>query len=136
VRRVLTSSDIPLCLDTGHLMVGGADPLEITRAADGRIRHVHLKDVDASVAGRVRRGELGYREAVAGGLYRPLGEGDARIGRVLAELEGRGYRGWYVLEQDVVLAEEPRPGEGPVTAARQSLDYFHRTMDECRPSTS
>jgi inosose dehydratase len=136
VRRVLTSSDIPLCLDTGHLMVGGADPLEITRAADGRIRHVHLKDVDASVAERVRRGELGYREAVAGGLYRPLGEGDARIGRVLAELEGRGYRGWYVLEQDVVLAEEPRPGEGPMAAARQSLAYFHRTMDECRPSTS
>ena len=136
VERVLARSDIPLCLDTGHLMVAGADPLEIARAADGRIRHVHLKDVDASIAERVRRGELGYREAVVRGLYRPLGAGDARIGRVLAQLEGRSYRGWYVLEQDVVLAQEPRTGEGPMTAARQSLDYFHRTMDECRPSTS
>ena len=88
------------------------------------------------IAERVRRGELGYREAVVRGLYRPLGAGDARIGRVLAQLEGRSYRGWYVLEQDVVLAQEPRTGEGPMTAARQSLDYFHRTMDECRPSTS
>lgn len=136
VQRVLSRTDVPLCLDTGHLMVSGADPLEITQAADGRIGHVHLKDVDAALAERVRRGELGYREAVAVGLYRPLGEGDAQIGRVLARLEGRGYAGWYVLEQDVVLDQVPQPGEGPVASARQSLDYFHRTIDECRLSTS
>ncbi|HKT58870.1 MAG TPA: TIM barrel protein [Gemmatimonadales bacterium] len=136
VERVLSGSAISLCLDTGHLMVGGADPVEVTRAAKGRIAHVHLKDVNASLSEQVRRGEVGYRQAVAGGLYRPLGEGDAGIDRVLALLEGWGYAGWYVLEQDVVLSREPPAGAGPVVSARRSLDYFHRVMGACRSSTS
>ena len=38
-------------------------------------------------------------------------------------LEGAGYRGWYVLEQDVMLPHEP-DGEGPVADVRQCLDYL------------
>jgi inosose dehydratase len=74
---------------------------------------VHLKDVDAALAARVRSGELTYTEAVRRGMYVPLGQGDADIASVVTTLERAGYAGWYVLEQDIVLTGEPAPGEGP-----------------------
>ena len=128
VDRVLADSAIELCLDTGHLLVGGSDPVEVTRAAGGRISHVHFKDVDAALAARVRAGELGYRDAVARGLYRPLGEGDVDVAGVVGLLRAVGYRGWYVLEQDVVLQEEPAEGEGPARMAARSVSYLNRVM--------
>ncbi|MGI5327804.1 TIM barrel protein [Actinomadura nitritigenes] len=124
VERVLSGSGVPLCLDTGHLLVGGTDPAWLTRFAAARIAHVHLKDVDAALAGRVLGGEVAYSDAVRDGLYRPLGEGDVDISGIIATLEGAGYGGWYVMEQDAVLTEEPAPGAGPYDDVRRSLDYL------------
>ncbi|HEU4524780.1 MAG TPA: TIM barrel protein [Gemmatimonadales bacterium] len=128
VQRILSASDVPLCLDTGHLLVAGADPVEVACAANGRVTHVHLKDVDAGLASRVRAGELGYRDAVARGLYRPLGDGDVDMAGVLGLLRSAGYAGWYVLEQDVVLEAEPAEGEGPARSAARSVSYLKRIL--------
>ena len=128
VDRILAESDVPLCLDTGHLLVGGADPVEVARTANGRVTHVHLKDVNAGLAARVRAGELGYRDAVARGLYRPLGDGDLDVASVVGRLRAAGYAGWYVLEQDVVLEEVPAEGEGPAREAARSVSYLRRIM--------
>jgi inosose dehydratase len=110
IERFLDRSAHPLCLDTGHVALGGADPLKVARDAGPRVRHVHLKDVDGALAARVRDGALSYNDGVRAGLFRPLGEGAARIKDVLGELGGAGYKGWYVLEQDVMLDREPAPG--------------------------
>ena len=67
VERLLESSPVRLCVDTGHLMVGGADPVELTKGAGDRVAHVHLKDVSADLAEQVRAGRMGYRDAVAAG---------------------------------------------------------------------
>jgi inosose dehydratase len=123
VRRVLDGSGIPLCLDTGHLLIGGTDPAELARAAAARIGHVHLKDVTAAVAHKVAAREVGYTDGVAGGLYRPLGQGDVDVAGVVGALEAVGYQGWYVLEQDTILDGPPRD-EGPVQAVRESLSYL------------
>jgi inosose dehydratase len=125
VDRVLAGSTVDLCLDTGHLLVGGADPVAVARRAAGRVGHAHLKDADAGLAARVRRGELGYHAAVALGLYRPLGEGDLDVRGVLDALDAAGYAGWLVLEQDTVLRDAPGPGDGPAAAARRSLQYLN-----------
>jgi inosose dehydratase len=128
VERVIAGSDVALCVDTGHLLVGGTNPIDVVRAANGRIAHVHFKDVDAALAARVRSGALGYRDAVARGLYRPLGDGDVDVTGVIRLLEAAGYRGWYVLEQDVVLAGEPADGDGPSAAAARSIHHLTRIM--------
>ncbi|MCZ2525599.1 TIM barrel protein [Streptomyces sp. HB2AG] len=124
VDRVLEGSGIGLCLDTGHLLAGGADPVALARRAGRRVAHVHLKDVDAAAAAAVRSGRTGYAEAVAAGMYRPLGDGDVDVPAIVEALEGDGYDGWYVLEQDCVLAGEPAPGEGPVRDVRASVSYL------------
>jgi inosose dehydratase len=124
VDRVLSGCGIQLCLDTGHLMVGGTDPVWLAAAAADRVGHVHLKDVDAAAAAGVAAGRVSYSAAVAAGMYRPLGAGDARIGEVVSTLEDCGYAGWYVMEQDMVLAAAPPAGGGPVGAVRASLDFL------------
>ena len=96
----------------------------LAEQAAGRIAHVHLKDVDAAWAARVRAGELSYSAAVREGLYRPLGQGDIDIAGIVRTLEKAGYDGWFVLEQDEVLAADPPAGEGPVTNVRASLGYL------------
>jgi inosose dehydratase len=123
VRRVLDGSGVPLCLDTGHLMIGGTDPAALVREATERVVHTHLKDVDATWALRVQRGEVTYTAAVAGGMYRPLGRGDVDIAGIVGTLEADGYAGWYVLEQDTVLTGDPE-GEGPVRDVRASVAYL------------
>ena len=122
VQRVLEGSTIALCLDTGHLLIGGTDPAELTRQAPERIAHTHLKDVDDTIAGKVRSGRLTYTEAVRAGMYRPLGSGDVDVESILKTLRENDYPGWYVLEQDTILTEEPA-GEGPVADVRISADY-------------
>jgi inosose dehydratase len=123
VDRVLDGSSVPLCLDTGHLLVGGNDPVALAKSAPERIAHTHLKDVDASAAARVRAGELTYTAAVRQGMYRPLGRGDVDIAAIVGELEGAGYRGWYVMEQDTVLDTEPT-GDGPLADVRASVEFL------------
>jgi inosose dehydratase len=124
VYRVLDGSAIPLCLDTGHLLVGGGDPAGLAQEVPHRIAHVHLKDVDAGAAARVRSGEVSYTDAVAAGMYRPLGRGDVDVAGIVASLSDAGYEGWYVLEQDTVLTGAPPEGEGPLADVRASVAYL------------
>jgi inosose dehydratase len=105
IERLLAHSHVRLCLDTGHVYVGGGDPAAIARAAGRRVHHVHLKDADAELSAAVRERRLSYAAAVGQGLYRTLGDGAARISDVLTELRSVGYDGWYVLEQDVALKD-------------------------------
>ena len=126
VRHFLEGCETGLCLDTGHSVVGGGDPVELAGEAAERVRHVHLKDVDRGLAERVLSGEVGYEEAVRRGLYRPLGEGDVDVRRILELLEAAGYEGWYVLEQDVMLGADP--GSGPMEDVRRSLEYLSKVI--------
>jgi inosose dehydratase len=135
VHRVLDGSRIPLCLDTGHLLIGGTDPLDLARTAAGRIAHAHLKDVDAELARRVQIGELTYTEAVGAGMYRPLGTGDIDIAGIVRTLESAGYQGWYVMEQDTILQAEPEPGAGPRGDVRASVDFLNELTGLSRVMT-
>ena len=123
VQRVLEGSSISLCLDTGHLLIGGTDPAELARQAPERIAHTHMKDVDAAKARLVQSGRLTYTEAVGEGMYRPLGSGDVDVAAIVGYLRGSEYDGWYVLEQDTILTEAPS-GEGPVGDVHTSVEYL------------
>lgn len=130
LRRFLEGSEMGLCLDTGHLAIGGSDPVEIAQLAGHRVDHVHLKDVDLEVAVRLARRELNFKEAAQKGAFRPLGDGDMDVGAVVDRLERSGYRGWYVLEQDTVVETEPPEGEGPVANVRKSLQFLEEQLGQ------
>jgi inosose dehydratase len=118
-------SDVAWCLDPGHLALGGYDPLDFVRIHGDRVGHVHLKDVDLTVAERLNAGELTLMGAVQAGLFKPLGQGDAGIADLIAALDARGYDRWMVLEQDcAITGAPPAPGEGPVKDAAESLRFL------------
>jgi inosose dehydratase len=131
VQRVLEGSSIALCLDTGHLLIGGTDPAELTRQAPHRIAHTHVKDVDLGLARQVQSGRRTYTEAVREGIYRPVGYGDVDFAAIVGHLRAEGYEGWYVLEQDTILTEEPRD-EGPLTDVRTSVAALRALLDDPR----
>jgi inosose dehydratase len=136
VERVLEGSDVLLCLDTGHLALGGADPDRLAAEGADRVAHVHLKDVRADLAERVRAGALGHLEATRLGIFRPLGEGDVPIAAVVEALEAAGYDGWYVLEQDASLASDTfAPGTGPIEDQRRSIEYLRSVSRTGRTTT-
>jgi inosose dehydratase len=125
VERFVTDSDLQLCLDTGHLLIGGTDPVELAKRYPERIGHLHLKDVRADVADEVRAGRLGYTEAVGRGMYVPLGQGDVDIEAVVRFVHEAGYDGWFVLEQDTALGERS-PVDTPKLDTARSLQHLNQ----------
>jgi inosose dehydratase len=97
--------DLCLCIDTGHTVVAGGDPVEQLKRHAGRLAHVHLKDVDAAVLERLRNGEIDMDEAWAEGIFCPFGEGVVPLREFLSRPEVRELDGYAVLEQDRIAVQ-------------------------------
>jgi inosose dehydratase len=121
IERLLVGTEAGLCLDVGHLLLAGADPLEVLELASGRIQHVHLSDIDGPLATRVREYNFDFAEAVSQDLFKPLGTGDASVDGVIEALKRTKYRGWYTIDHPTRLASE---GDQPVAAIKYSLEYL------------
>jgi inosose dehydratase len=125
IAYALEHTDVPWCFDTGHLVIGGVDPAQFVRDHADRIGHVHLKDVDAKLADAVRSRRIALVQAVQQGLFKPLGDGDARIDEVVRLLDDTGYERWLVLEQDVAITgPEPPVDGGPALDVARSLEFL------------
>jgi inosose dehydratase len=102
IEQVLDRSDIGLCLETGHMMLGGGDPVAMLRDWGERVNHVHLKDATLSVRDQIvadgaQATEIWSREA-----FCVLGGGDLDVDAVLDGLRGMSFGGWLVVEQDIL----------------------------------
>ena len=125
INRVLDTCDVTFCLDTGHMAIGGQDPVAFAKEAMERVGHVHLKDVRLDMVPPVLRREVTLMAATQAGLFTPLGQGDVDILGVVQTLEAAGYRGWYVIEQDTAITDGlPAEGDGPITQVRTSMQYL------------
>lgn len=126
VERLLSHTPpdlVGLCLDTGHLAYGGADPVRVCRMYASRVWHVHAKDVRPDVLERVRRQGVDYATAVGEGVFAPLGDGAVDFPALVHALRAAAYDGWCVLEQDVRLGD-PWPDQDPGANARRSAAYW------------
>jgi inosose dehydratase len=110
-----------LCLDTGHLVFGGGDPLvEIAKYGE-RIRHVHFKDCSRERALRAREDGWDYHTSVRHGIFCELGHGMVPFVEVCDALRRQYYSGWIIVEQDVL------PGRGtPAESASRNRDFLRR----------
>lgn len=108
VERLAASTDpqrIGVCLDVGHYLVGGGDPVTAIRALGDRVTHVHLKDVDAAVLTRLQAGALeGLSHAIRERVFTELGAGILDLEGVIAALAELDYAGWLIVEQDTTWA--------------------------------
>lgn len=116
VERLVVETDLDLCLDTGHLAYARMDPAQMIRRHADRLAHVHFKDIRADVLARVDAEALTFWQAIAEGIFCPVGEGVVDVADVLDALDEAGYDGFATIEQDRV------PGTGtPLDDVRKSV---------------
>ena len=122
IERLLEISDVGLCLDTGHLLLGRGEPITAIRDWADRINQVHLKDarldrLEEIVAEAAPVEEIWRRQA-----FCALGDGDIDIAKVLETLTDIDYSGWLVVEQDVL--PDPANPKQPAADQRRNRDYL------------
>jgi inosose dehydratase len=111
-----------VCLDTGHCLYAGIDPLTAFERYGARVDCLHLKDVDPDVLARASHERLDFDDAVAAGIFCPLGEGLLRLDELGGLLRRTAFEGYLTVEQD----RDPRGGSDAVADARASLDALCR----------
>ncbi|MDA0636251.1 TIM barrel protein [Nonomuraea sp. MCN248] len=102
VERLLELTDVRLCLDTGHLLLAGGDPVTALRDWSDRIGHVHVKDGDRAIMAKALADGADLRELMGRGGFAPLGEGELDLPGVVRTLDEIGYTGWVIIEQDTL----------------------------------
>lgn len=128
IERLCSRTDpalIGLCLDTGHYIYGGGDPVDAVQKYGSRIRHLHLKDIRLPVLEAVRRDGVGFLEAVRRDVFCELGEGTVDFPGIKQGLIDCGYDGWAIVEQDV---DASQPGVQPFESAVRSRTYLRETI--------
>jgi inosose dehydratase len=129
IARLVSGMDtslVGLCLDSGHVSVGGGDPLAVLREYGPIVSHIHLKDVDHAVLAALRAGELGIADAWDRGVFCEFGTGAVDLDGFLAVLSGLGYDGWIVVEQDQKLSATVSLDDARQSARRNREFLAHR----------
>jgi len=123
---LIAGDPIGLCVDTGHILIGGGDPIALLERECARLAHVHAKDVDGPTLQRLRAGAVSYADAVAAGLYSELGAGIVDWPGFQRGLAACGYAGWVVAEQDrALVAGDPRPFE----SNRRNREFLRKLLN-------
>ena len=115
IERVLEVSDVGLCLETGHMMLGGGDPVAMLADLGDRVNHVHLKDARLTVMAEIVADEAPVTEIWTREAFCALGGGDLDADAVLDGLRRISFGGWLVVEQDIL----PRSAERFARAAAE-----------------
>jgi inosose dehydratase len=123
IERLLEDTEVGLLLDTGHLTLGGASPLDALRKWGMRVNHVHVKDVRLDLLGEGGDMLATWRR----GTFCELGEGGLDLETFLAELLDGGYDGWVVIEQDRVLTGE-EDFQAAADAQQRNLRWLEERM--------
>jgi sugar phosphate isomerase/epimerase len=120
MEQMLAFCDSPLLrmnMDIGNTFIAGRDPVAFLMRFIHKVSHVHVKDVSASLAEKVRGGQTGI--AVS---HCALGDGvnADNIRQCLSLLKEHGYQG--------ALSIECEGQGGPMI--EQSLAWLRRTLSE------
>jgi inosose dehydratase len=123
VERLLDSTDIGLCLDSGHFVLGGGDPIDALERWGERINHVHVKDCRIEVLRAVIAAGEGMEAVWRRGAFCELGAGDVDVDGFLERLQGLGYAGWVVVEQDT-MPSESMPFDALAAAQARNREFL------------
>ncbi|HRM74268.1 MAG TPA: TIM barrel protein, partial [Paracoccus sp. (in: a-proteobacteria)] len=119
------AADVPadeagFCIDTGHSLYSGMDPLQVLGTYWDRIDYIHFKDIDAATYADVMSRRIRFFDACAEGVMCPIGRGVIDYPAIHAFLIERGYAGFITVEQE----RDPRNAGGSLADVKASRDYL------------
>ena len=109
-----------VCLDTGHSIYAGFDPVEFYRRHSQRISYLHFKDVEPAVLKQAIHNRAGFYDACAAGVFCNLGEGIVDFLALKNALVSAGFSGWGTVEQD----RDPTGARSTLIDATANLKYL------------
>jgi sugar phosphate isomerase/epimerase len=111
---------VSLCLDTGQILLGGSNPVDVVNSHFERLAIMHWKDAIGpwldSVSGHDDRYAVGFRR---------VGQGAVDWFALADRLRDVAYRGWIVLELD--------KSADPVTEVIAARDFIETALRSRRP---
>jgi inosose dehydratase len=116
----IDSSILGVCLDTGHSIYAGFDPVAFYRRYAERVSYLHLKDIDLAVKNRIIEERTGFYDACAQGLFCNLGKGAVDFVSLRNALQEDAFTGWATVEQDC----DPTGPTSPFADAKANFDFL------------
>ena len=118
-------SDVGLCLDTGHLLLGRGEPVAAIRDWADRINHVHLKDARLSTLEEIVAEAAPVEEIWRRQAFCALGDGDIDVARRARRARPRSATraGWWssrtsCLTRPIPVSRRARPASQSRVPAR------------------
>ena len=127
IDRLMKETDptkVSLLFDTGHLVFSGENPLQIYKAYQDRIKHIHFKDIRDTVTQEVKAENNSFLSAVKQGAFTVPGDGVIDFKPIMSEIEKANYTGWIVVE-----AEQDPAVANPFEYALKARNYLKK---ECK----
>lgn len=121
----LTTPDVGLLFDTGHITFAGGNALESLLKHIDRVVHVHCKDVREEVMQVSKAQNWSFLDSVLKGVFTVPGDGMIDFAPILKTLAQHAYKGWLVVEaeQDPALAPS-------YEYAKKGFDYLAKLVSE------
>ncbi|WP_444886589.1 TIM barrel protein [Microbulbifer sp. JMSA008] len=116
LERLLAETDpylLKICLDTGHSVYAGFNPVDFIRRHMSRISYLHFKDVSPVIKAYALASRMNFYDACAQGVFCHLGDGEVDFLGIYEQLISDGYSGWCTVEQDC----DPQGNTSPIEDA-------------------
>jgi len=118
MRRTMELTDpkyVWMTADTGHLVLGGGDPVQIISDYFPRVAEIHMKDTYARFRGNTSTPTR--EEHAKNSVYHNLGGGGVDFPAVFKVLREKHFKGWAIFDLD-----GPRKGDDGFDAIGGNLD--------------
>lgn len=125
IERFLELTDVGLCLDSGHLLIGGGDPVQALVEWGQRIDHLQIKDARTEVLRAIVEERAGMRAVWERRAFCSLGSGNLDIQAFLDRIRQLDYDGWLIVEEDRILAG-PEDLADAIDAQARNREFLRR----------
>ena len=123
IAKIFDATDpkyVNLCLDSGHIVYGGGDPVELIEKYPDRITYVHIKAFDEDITRQAHENDWPFGEAVAKGASVRPPAGLPEMKSFIDALAGLDKELYVICEQDCY----PCPPEFPKPNAIKMREYL------------
>ena len=123
IERLLKDTDVKLCLDIGHHVYGGGEPVSFYLKHFERIPYLHIKDCDKTVKAKMDREGWSFAKAVTEGIMTVPGTGTIDMKAMHDALVEKGFSGWVTEEQDLFPVKS---FDEPLRLAREAFENLKK----------
>lgn len=112
IDRIFDATDpeyVGFCLDTGHIVYGQGDPIELVRKYPERISYVHIKAMDPELVRQAHDEDWAFAWAVAKGCSVKPPEGEPDMPTLLEALADLDKHLYVICEQDTYPCDPSFP---------------------------